>query len=33
VTAAYDALVHVPAITLWDSQSMAVLLQDDETGQ
>jgi erythromycin esterase len=33
MTEAYDALVHVPAITLWDSQSMAVLLQDDDTGQ
>lgn len=33
VTAAYDALVHVPGITLWQSPAMSVLLQDDETGQ
>jgi erythromycin esterase len=32
VTAAYDALVHVPSITLWHSPSMDVLLQDDGTG-
>jgi erythromycin esterase len=30
VTAAYDALVHVPSITLWHSQATAVLLQDEE---
>jgi erythromycin esterase len=32
VTAAYDALVHVPTVTLWHSSAMDVLLQDDGTG-
>ena len=32
VTAAYDALVHVPSVTLWQSKAMAVLLQDEEAG-
>jgi erythromycin esterase len=32
VTAAYDALVHVPRVTLWHSGAMDVLLQDDGTG-
>jgi hypothetical protein len=27
VTAAYDALVHVPEVTLWHSPAMPVLLQ------
>ena len=31
VTAAYDALVHIPSITLWHSPSMDVLLQDEGT--
>jgi erythromycin esterase len=30
VTASFDALVHVPAITLWDSAVMPVLLQDEQ---
>lgn len=30
VTQAFDALVHVPAITLWHSPAMPVLLQDDQ---
>jgi erythromycin esterase len=29
VTAAFDALVHVPSVTLWHSRAMSVLLQDD----
>jgi erythromycin esterase len=32
VTAAYDALVHVPSVTLWHSGAMDVLLQDGGTG-
>ena len=30
VTASFDALVYVPAITLWDSAAMPVLLQDEQ---
>jgi erythromycin esterase len=30
VTAAYDALVYIPEITLWDSAAMPVLLQDEQ---
>jgi hypothetical protein len=30
VTAAYDALVHIPEITLWESAAMPVLLQDEQ---
>jgi erythromycin esterase len=30
VTAAYDALVHVPTITLWQSAAMPVLLQAEQ---
>lgn len=29
VTDAFDALVHIPAVTLWHSAAMPVLLQDD----
>jgi erythromycin esterase len=32
VTAAFDALAHVPAITLWHSSAMPVLLQDEQGG-
>lgn len=30
VTEAYDALVHVPVVTLWHSTAMPVLLQDEQ---